>query len=137
MEEERRRSCTRVEDCQSGRVSPHPWDTCILAHGRSTVSQRPSFAFQVDRAVEASSSKPIAFLQTSTDSLEDSESWLEVAPDELDGMLTRAFGQTSAGGEGKKVEVGDEHGKALGDLAQKVEEFVGGQGDAQGARFVE
>ena len=75
-------------------------------------------------------------LALSSDAPEDSDSWLEVSPDELDGMMQRASG---AGGSapGEKVELGDEHGQALGDLAKQVEEFVGGQGDVEGARFVE
>ncbi len=39
--------------------------------------------------------------------------------------------------EGKPIELGEEHGQALQDLAQKVERFVGGQGDIEGARFEE
>ena len=32
---------------------------------------------------------------------------------------------------------GDERGQALSDLAKKVEDFVGGKGDMDGARFAE
>lgn len=32
---------------------------------------------------------------------------------------------------------GDERGEALSELAKKVEDFVGGQGDIDGARFAE
>lgn len=51
-------------------------------------------------------------------------------------MLMRAAG-------GKKpdpaapAEVGEEDGRALKDLASKVQEFVGGQGDLQGAQFAQ
>jgi len=34
-------------------------------------------------------------------------------------------------------ELGDEQGRALQELAAKVQEFVGGQGDLEGARFAE
>lgn len=33
--------------------------------------------------------------------------------------------------------VDDERGQALSDLAKKVEHFVGGKGDLEGARFAE
>lgn len=66
---------------------------------------------------------------------------MEVSPDELDGMMMRASGQAQGQQKGNdsssQLDIGDEHGKALGDLAKKVEEFVGGQGDLQGARFEE
>lgn len=35
------------------------------------------------------------------------------------------------------VELTEEDGKALGNLAKKVQEFVGAQGDLEGARFIE
>lgn len=74
--------------------------------------------------------------------MEDSDSWLEVSPDELDGMMMRASGRTAndaseKAAQDQKVEIGDEHGLALQDLAKKVQEFVGGEGDVQGARFAE
>lgn len=81
----------------------------------------------------------------SPDAPEDSDKWLEVDPDELDAMLMRSAGTAKAkeaaesapGAPGAPVELGDEHGKALQDLASKVEEFIAGQGDMQGARFAE
>ena len=65
-----------------------------------------------------------------------------VAPDELDGMMMRASGRNPSavsdqGGEKLPAELGEEHGQALQDLARKVEQFVGGQGDVEGARFAE
>jgi hypothetical protein len=36
-----------------------------------------------------------------------------------------------------EVAEGDERGQALSDLARKVESFVGGKGDVDGARFAE
>ncbi|KAK8845462.1 hypothetical protein IAR55_006175 [Kwoniella newhampshirensis] len=105
-------------------------------------SQRPSFAFLVDSAVESASDLLLESLAVDPSAAEDSESWLEVSPDELDGMMMRASGRNPAQIQGKekaekKVELGEEHGQALQDLAKKVEEFVGGQGDMQGARFVD
>lgn len=60
-----------------------------------------------------------------------------MSPDELDGMLMRSSGQAPRKQEQPKAELGDESGEALRDLAQKVQDFVGGEGDAQGARFEE
>ena len=74
---------------------------------------------------------------------EDSDSWLEVSPDDLDAMLLRA-----SGGKQHQAEDADEARKQednsdaqadhpLKELAKKVEAFVGGQGDLEGARFAE
>ncbi|WWD22408.1 hypothetical protein CI109_106899 [Kwoniella shandongensis] len=104
-----------------------------------TASQRPSFAFLVDCAVQSASDLPADSLSVDPSAEEDSESWLEVSPDELDGMMMRASGRAPAETQTTdgKVELGEEHGQALQDLAKKVEEFVGGQGDIEGARFVD
>lgn len=65
---------------------------------------------------------------------EDSDQWLEVDPDELDAMLLRSAGGKAAAAP---VEVTQEDGKALKDLAARVEAFVGGQGGMDGAQFAE
>lgn len=36
-----------------------------------------------------------------------------------------------------RMDVTDEHGKALKELASRVEQFVGGKGNLQGAQFAE
>ncbi|WVW81965.1 hypothetical protein I302_103968 [Kwoniella bestiolae CBS 10118] len=102
-----------------------------------TASQRPSFAYLVDSAISSASNLNPEELKVDSAYQEDSESWLEVSPDELDGMMMRASGRSAVPGEreGEKAELGDEHGQALQDLAKKVGEFVGGQGDLTGARF--
>lgn len=83
-------------------------------------------------------------LAVSENAPEDNDDWLQISPDELDSMMLHASGQAKRSdkqdkGQGKKkdVELTEEDGRALGDLAKKVQEFVGGQGDLQGARFVE
>lgn len=110
----------------------------------STASQRPSFAYQVDAAIESTSLISAESLAVPPSAPEDSNSWLEVSPDELDGMLQRASGRNGLStdkadksGPEREVQLGEEHGQALHDLAQQVEQFVGGQGDVQGARFAE
>ena len=95
----------------------------------------------MDQAIQHADATPILELEVSADALEDSDSWLEVSPDELDGMLLRASGkgqnEEAAEGETAKMDLGAEHGQALQDLAKKVEQFVGGQGDIEGAKFAE
>lgn len=83
-------------------------------------------------------------LAVSKNAPEDNDEWLQISPDELDSMMLHASGQAKRSdkqdeGQGKKkdVDLTEENGKALGYLAKKVQEFVGGQGDLQGARFVE
>ncbi|WWC85946.1 uncharacterized protein L201_000816 [Kwoniella dendrophila CBS 6074] len=103
-----------------------------------TAAQRPSFAYLVDSAVSSVNDDSIEDLTVDPAYPEDSESWLEVSPDELDGMMMRASGRSGPSvipGENEKAELSEEHGQALQDLAKKVESFVGGQGDLTGARF--
>lgn len=78
------------------------------------------------------------------DAPEDNDDWLQISPDELDSMMLHASGQAKQSDKQdeeqrkrENVELTEEDGKALGDLAKKVQEFVGGQGDLQGAQFVE
>lgn len=74
---------------------------------------------------------------------EDDESWLEVSPDDVDALLAERSGrgaQTTnddAGPTMEEMTEGDERGQALSDLAKKVESFVGGKGELEGATFAE
>ncbi|KIR43811.1 hypothetical protein I307_00147 [Cryptococcus deuterogattii 99/473] len=115
----------------------------VNAKSVDIASQRPSFAYLVDNAI-ASCSLSLDQLAVSENAPEDNDDWLQISPDELDSMMLHASGQAKRSnkqdeGQGKKedVELTEEDGKALGDLAKKVQEFVGGQGDLQGARFVD
>jgi hypothetical protein len=103
----------------------------------STTQQRQSFAYVVDTAIQQSADVPAADLVAPKDSPEDDDKWLHVDPADVDAMLKRAAGARSAPAAGMNPELGDEHAKALQDLAAKVQEFVGGQGDLDGARFAE
>ncbi|EIW67973.1 hypothetical protein TREMEDRAFT_44967 [Tremella mesenterica DSM 1558] len=111
------------------------------ARAADVSAQRPSFAYLVDQAIEAVAVIPLTDIEVSPATPEDSDSWLEVSPDELDAMMLRASGQaqrsTDDTQEAKKLELGEEHGRALRELAHKVESFVGGQGDIEGARFAD
>ncbi|TXT05023.1 hypothetical protein VHUM_03843 [Vanrija humicola] len=109
----------------------------IDAQSSDTTQERPSFAYLVDKAIDEAANVPISELEVSKDSAEDSDKWLEISPDELDKLMTRASGaQTAASGE-SAPKLDDEQGKALADLASKVQEFIGGQGDMTGARFAD
>ena len=71
---------------------------------------------------------------------EDDDSWLEVSPDDVDALLAERSGRPSQRGDEPQVEEvgeGAERGQALSELAKKVESFVGGKGDMEGATFAE
>jgi hypothetical protein len=85
-------------------------------------------------------------LATSPENRDDSEAWLEVSPDELDGMLSQAeagqearppVAETSEGRQdGEEVEA-NEQANVLSDLAKKVNQFVEAKGGMTGATFDE
>ena len=115
----------------------------ILIH--SDVS-RPSFASQVDFAV--SNAKPLA---ESVDFGEESEEWLSIDAEDFDRMLenTHGTGKTSKH-DPTSMDVDDDEptrstedrlasqqAKQLKNLANKVETFIEGKGDVEGAIFEE
>lgn len=123
--------------------SKHPLNSAPLIDSKadwiSSAPERPSFAFQVDKAVREHPT-PAAELEASASYREDSDSWLEVSPEEVDAMLAARSGAAEPGGGADvngETQQGDERGQALSDLAKKVEDFVGGKGDMEGARFAE
>jgi hypothetical protein len=67
---------------------------------------------------------------------EDSESWLDVSPDELDGLLSRS-GEPPRAPEGGEDAEATAQAETLSVLAKKVGQFVEGEGDLEGARFDE
>ena len=81
---------------------------------------------------------------------EDPDDWLNVDADDFDAMLEKAAGGAHKG-KGKEkattMDVDDTEtdedrlakaqAEKLRDLAKKVEEFVEGEGDVEGARFAE
>ncbi|KAG8975004.1 hypothetical protein FRB90_009668, partial [Tulasnella sp. 427] len=75
---------------------------------------------------------------------EDSDEWLNVSPEDLDATLAEAGGEPGAGTLGMDIDGGREldedqkaemQAKKLGKLAKKVEAFVEGRGDLEGAVF--
>ncbi|KAF8971494.1 SGT1 protein-domain-containing protein [Flammula alnicola] len=85
---------------------------------------RPSFASQVDAAIASVKNSP-DFLNRE----EDSDDWLNVDAQEFEQMLEATRGQP------KKDRLASEQAKKLKDLASKVENFIEGEGDLEGARF--
>lgn len=82
---------------------------------------------------------------------EDADDWLNVDAEDFDAMLEKKFGESSSGqtasagasetvnGDVSKEEerLAQTQASRLQDLAKKVEEFVEGEGDLEGARFQE
>jgi len=107
---------------------------------------RQSFASQVDQGLASVQRWPILPIEE-----EDNDGWLTIDAQEFDRGLEATF--TEARGNGKKINAMDvdlpsetespedklasEQAKRLKDLASKVENFVEGEGDLEGARFEE
>jgi hypothetical protein len=115
----------------------------------STLSDisRPSFASQVDAAVVNTRE-----LSEPLDRGEDSEEWLNIDAEHFDQMLENALtkGKSKARQDANAMEVNreetaepaeetlaSEQAKKLKDLANKVENFLEGEGDIEGAMFEE
>ena len=109
-------------------------------------ANRPSFASQADAAIlKAKDATEFPNVP------EDADDWLNVDAEDLDAMLEKTFGQSAAGqtapasgNANVRADVSQEEeqlaqaqASRLQDLAKKVEEFVEGEGDLEGARFQE
>lgn len=82
---------------------------------------------------------------------EDADDWLNVDAEDFDAMLEKKFGESSSGqktsgGVSETVDadasteeerLAQTQASRLQDLAKKVEEFVEGEGDLEGAQFQE
>ena len=110
------------------------------------MEERTSFAQAVDDALAQTSSLNTDELAASSESQDDSEAWLEVSPDELDGMLSQAEAGQEArppvvehveGRQGGEEAEATEQAKVLTDLAKKVNQFVEAKGGMTGATFDE
>ncbi|KAI0702453.1 SGT1 protein-domain-containing protein [Cytidiella melzeri] len=95
---------------------------------------RPSFSSQVDSAI-ATAGKSFSVEP------EDSDDWLNVDVDDFDALLSSKMQNQSAAKEAQpeleKDTMANEQASRLKSLAQKVEEFVEGEGDVEGARFAD
>lgn len=95
---------------------------------------RTSFADAVDAALKATMDLDVTQLAAPATYTEDSEAWLEVSPDELDGLLSRSGAPRHGEGEDAEAQA---QAEGLSVLAKKVGQFVDGKGDLEGARFEE
>ncbi|KAJ1310366.1 hypothetical protein OPQ81_007104 [Rhizoctonia solani] len=98
----------------------------------NTDASRPSFAAQVEEAVKLCSEDLVFSLDE-----EDSTEWLQIDESTFDGMLKQKFNRKDAGqpGEDDEDRYAQEQATKLQELAKKVEGFVEGKGDLEGARF--
>lgn len=106
-------------------------------------SHRQSFASQVSLAISESASVGDPGLQE-----EDDENWLNIDAEEFENKMERALGQGDKLAQGSEMDVdrpdvseedrvASEQATRLKDLASKVEQFVEGEGDIEGALFEE
>lgn len=113
-----------------------------LVTGIFSDAKRPSFASQVNAATSEYTSLPPSTIQG-----EDADDWLNVDANDFEAMLERTMGaQTQEKPDDMNVDdpkddseerVASEQASRLKDLAAKVEGFVEGEGDLEGARFEE
>ncbi|KZP00895.1 hypothetical protein CALVIDRAFT_533227 [Calocera viscosa TUFC12733] len=129
---------------------------------------RPSFASLVETALAGPLLEEEA-LEVSPGAKEDDEAWLNVGPEELEGLLERASGNPTAGKgsapqdprgsapenggariteltedkeadvdmdmDAEEERVASREAERLREMARRVEEFVDGEGDVEGATF--
>lgn len=101
----------------------------ILAHVDVLSDAQPAFAQQVEDAL--ASKMPIA----PSTGQEDSDAWMELDPDDLERILAERRGDGAAADDEDLV--ADAQADQLGELADKFESFVEGQGSLDGAMFDE
>lgn len=106
---------------------------------------RPSFSAMVTTAISQVSDNPI----TSTRDEEDSDDWLIVDARDFDNILEKTMGASQNEPrdamdvdkpeilETEEDRISTEQASKLQDLAQKVENFVEGEGHVEGAKFEE
>ena len=110
-------------------------------------TSRPSFASQVDAAIAS-----VKELTEPLDRGEESDEWLSLNAEDFDQMLedSRTKGKSKAPQNGNAMDIdkektaesaedrlASEQAKRLKDLANKVEIFIEGEGDVEGAIFDE
>lgn len=73
---------------------------------------------------------------------EESDDWLSIDAEDFETMLQDTMGPTKPDADAMEVDnaedrIASEQASKLQNLAKKVEEFVEGEGDLEGARFTE
>ncbi|KAG9047970.1 hypothetical protein FS837_001042 [Tulasnella sp. UAMH 9824] len=135
-----------VEGSQAWREKEDKAATTWVAVRKEDNANRASFTALVDIAISQAQARKDDILASATSdtALEDSYEWLNVSPDDLDAALAEAGGLPKGAGPNMDVDETqelDEEAKAekqakkLGVLAKKVEAFVEGRGELEGAVF--
>ena len=97
-------------------------------------ASRPSFASQVDGAIANAGDL------TPLQDLEDPDDWLNVNPEDLDRVLQESMSHemgVDPDSENEERDTTHTQVTKLRDLAKKVDAFVAGKGDVEGATFEE
>ena len=132
--------------CRLGVLSTvsSPFDCHLEIMSTLSDTSRTSFASQVDAAVAK-----VTELPESLDQGEESDEWLNIDAENFDQMLENGLtkGKVKArqhanamdvdGDETAENSLASEQAKRLKDLANKVEDFIEGEGDIEGAIFEE
>ncbi|KAF7306610.1 hypothetical protein MIND_00452400 [Mycena indigotica] len=100
---------------------------------REDDSSRPSFAVRVTEAI----SRATAPIPTTLQVDEDSDDWLNIDANDFENMLERTMGTNSSNAMDVDPEdqLASDQASRLKNLANKVEAFVDGKGDLNGALF--
>ncbi|KAG8953323.1 hypothetical protein FRC04_002733 [Tulasnella sp. 424] len=137
-----------IEGSEAWKEKENKAATAWVAVRKEDNANRATFTALVDMALSRAQARKAEILSsTSSDTTaEDSDEWLNVSPEDLDNALAEAGGLPNA--EGSAMDVGgdmqqqldgeakaQEQAKKLGKLAKKVEAFVEGHGDLDGAVF--
>lgn len=99
--------------------------------------KRKTFAAQVNSALSTPITIPANHFE------EDSDEWLNVDVEVFEAMLQRTVGSSSTkqtmevDSPDEEERMASEQASKLKDLASKVEDFVEGEGDLEGAKFEE
>ena len=96
---------------------------------------RPSFASKMNIALKAAGD-----IDFSRCPEEESDNWLDIDAENFDSMLQNMGPERSGGAmdvDQKEEKLAQDQASKLKSLAQKVEKFVEGEGDLEGARFEE
>lgn len=103
---------------------------------------RPSFAALVNAAITQATSNGQTAEKKEDQVEEESDDWLAVDPSSLDSILREPKPDATQGSQMNVDDAGEdqaaeEQAKRLKDLAQKVQNFVEGEGELEGATFEE
>lgn len=122
-----------------------PLESLIIPSIFHSDATRKSFAKSVNEAIEQARAGGVHGADSDTskfDTGEDSDDWLNIDEDMLDGMLKGRtepahIGASQPPGVNAEEEINSAQAERLQNLAGKVEAFVEGEGGLEGAKFDE